>query len=364
MELRENLVFHLRWFSVFFGSKRVVGIDVGSSSIKIAELELSKNGGILKSFGYLPTPPGSAQGGDISNLQLVSQAIQRMLRQAGIRSKNAAAALYGTAVIVKKITIPKVDLKLLDQQVRFEAEQYVPFDLNEITLAYHVLKNSAQPDTMDLLLVAAQNALVGQYANVVLGAQLGMNVLDVAGFALANTFELNYGRLPGETIALLNVGATVTHFVVVHDGEVVFVRDLPVGGSQYTMEISKELGISFQEAESLKLSAVAKKEVPPEVHTVMSTVNDTMTDEMRNSFDFFSASVSGLTISKCYYTGGGAAIPGLVPQVAAAAQISFDPLNPFLRVRPGNAVSPPMMNQLSPFSSIVVGLAMRKLGDT
>lgn len=348
---------------MLFRSRKVIGIDIGSSSIKIAEMDVSKSGGVLRSLGYLSTPPGAISGGDIANPQILSQSIERILKQAKIHTKQAASALYGTAVIVKKITIPKVDKKLLDQQIRFEAEQYVPFDLNEITLAYHVLKQSAQPDTLDVLLIAAQNALVGQYANVVLGAKLSLSVLDVAGFALANCFELNYGRQPGQTLALLNVGASVTHFVVIHDGEVIFVRDLPIGGSQYSTEISKELGVSFQEAESLKLSAVAKKEVPPEVHTVMSTVSDNVTEEIRNSFDFFSASVAGLSISQCFYTGGSASIPNLISQASAATQIKFQPLNPFLKVKPSKSINLQMMQQLSSFSAIVVGLAMRKVDD-
>ena len=349
---------------MFFNSRKLIGIDIGSSSIKVAELELSKNGGTLQSLGYIPTPPGSAQGGDLTNAQLLSQSIQRVLHQSQMKRKNVACGLYGTAVIVKRITLPKVDKKLLDQQVRFEAEQYIPFDLSEITLAYHVLKNSAQPDTMDLLLVAAQNALVSQYANVIVGSQLNLSVLDISAFSLANTFELNYGKMPGQTVALLNIGASVTHFVVVHEGEVVFTRDLPVGGAQYTTEISKELGISFQEAEALKLSAVAKKEVPPEVHSVMSNVNDTLTEEIRNSFDFFSASVSGLTIGQAFFSGGSAFVPNLINLVGQATRVPFQPLNPFHRIKAGKNVSPPMMQQLAPFAAVVVGLAARKVGDS
>lgn len=348
---------------MFFGSKKLIGIDIGSASIKVAEIEIGRGGGVLNAIGYLPTPPGAAQGGDLVNAQLLSQALQNILKQSKITRKNVAAGLYGTAVIVKRITLPKVEKKLLDQQVRFEAEQYIPFDLNEITLAHHVLKGSGQHDTMDLLLVAAQNALVAQYANVIVGAQLQLSVLDVAAFALANAFEMNYGKLQNQTVALLNIGANVTHFVVVHDGEVAFTRDLPVGGSQFTTEISKELGVSFHEAEALKLSAVAKKEVPPEVHSVMASVNEAITEEIRNSFDFFSASVSGLTISQAYFTGGSAFVPNLISLVAQATGIGFQPLNPFLKMKAGKNVSPPMMQQLAPFASVVVGLACRKVGD-
>ncbi len=348
---------------VFFSSKKVLGLDIGASSIKLVELDVSKNAAQIVNFGMVPTPPGSVNGGDLVNLPAVSQTLQSLLLQTQVKRKNAASALCGTAVIVKKITIPKVDRKMLDQQIRFEAEQYIPFDLNEISLAYHVLPRSQQPDALDVILVAAQNALVNQYTGLFVQAGFQMSILDIASFALANIFEFNYGKQKNQTIALLNVGASITNFVVLNEGEIVFSRDLPLGGAQYTNEISKELGISFSEAESFKLGASARKEIPPEVNTVIGNTNEILTDEIRNSFDFFSASMSGLSIQQCFCTGGGSLTPQLTTQVSAATQIPFQSLNPFLKVKPSKSMNQSSLHHLSAYSSIALGLGLRKVGD-
>ncbi len=163
-----------------------------------------------------------------------------------------------------------MDRKLIKDQIRFEAEQYIPFDINNISLAYHVLSGSSSPDTMDILLIAAQNELVNQYTQVVSFSSLNCSVLDVSGFALANAFEVNYGKLPGEVVGVLNFGASITNFVVVQNGEVIFCRDIPVGGANYTNEIHKAMGVTVAEAEALKLSAISRREVPDEVHSVIS----------------------------------------------------------------------------------------------
>src|SRR5690606_25381946 len=135
------------------------------------------------------------------------------------------------------------------EQVRYEAEQYIPFDINNVSLSHHVLPTTITSETQDVLLIAAQNELVAQYTQAISMANLECKILDVSGFALANCFEMNYGRFPGETIALLNFGAAITNFVVIHSGDVVFCRDIPVGGANYTNEISKGMGVSTQEAE-------------------------------------------------------------------------------------------------------------------
>lgn len=148
-------------------------------------------------------------------------------------------------------------------------------------------------DTMDLLLIAAQSELVTQYASAISGSGLQIGLLDVSGFALANTFEVNYGKSFGETIGLLDIGAGVTNFVVISSGEVIFSRDVPVGGFNYTNEIHKEMAITLQEAESMKLSAVAKGAVPDEVHSILSATNDVVTRKSAIVSNFFREATMG-----------------------------------------------------------------------
>ena len=348
---------------MLFGSKKIIGLDIGTSSIKIAELDVTRRSVQLVSFGFAATPPNTLNGGEISNPTSLAQAIQGLITQLKSKRKNASVGMWGTAVIVKKITIPKMEQKLIGDQIKWEAEQYIPFDINNISLDYHMIPSNETGETMDILLIAAQNELVGQYVAITIVAGLKVDVLDVSGFALANIFETNYGKMTGEVIGLLNIGAGVTNFVVLANGEVVFSRDVPVGGFNYTNEIHKEMGVTLPEAESLKLSAVARGAVPDEVHSIISATNDMVTEEIRNSFEFFSGSNNGMGLNRCFLTSGCSVIPGLPEQIMKASQVPLEMMNPFQRVKVSKGLSPQYLQQITPFASVAMGLGLRKAGD-
>jgi type IV pilus assembly protein PilM len=354
---------------MLFKSKKVIGLDIGTSSIKMAEMDVSGKGAQLLSFGFAPTPPNAVSGGEIVDVGAIGMAIQPLIQELKTKRKNVATSMWGTAVIVKKITIPKMDAKLVRDQIRFEAEQYIPFDINSISLAHHILMTSGSPDTMDILLIAAQNELVSQYMQVVEFCGLKCSVLDVSGFALANSFELNYGRFPGEVIGLLNFGASITNFVVIQNGEVIFSRDIPVGGVNYTNEIHKALGVTVLEAEALKLSAVSRREVsgevPDEVHNIINSTNEAFAEEIRSSIDFLGATTNGLVLNRCYFTGGSSATSGLIEAISGTNNMPMELFNPFLKVRANpKKFSPDYLDQISAFAGIATGLALRSVGDS
>lgn len=349
---------------MFFKSNKVIGLDIGTTSIKLAELKVSRNGATLESFAIVPTPASSVAGGEIHDITSVAMAIQSLIQEAKTKTKLAATGMWGTAVIVKKVTMPRMDRKLIKDQIRFEAEQYIPFDLSNVSLAYHELHTNNTPESMDVLLIAAQNELVIQYSQAVEVAGLKCSVLDVSGFALANLFEFNYGKV-GETVGLVNVGANVTNFVVIQNGDVVFCRDIPVGGATYTNEIHKTLGITIQEAESLKMSASAGREVPDDVHSVLSQTNEVIADEIRNAIDFLGATTNGVNIHRFYVSGGASITPGLTDTLVRSTGISCEPLSPWLKIK-GNPkkVNLQYMEQVTAFSPVALGLALRKAGDS
>lgn len=350
---------------MLFKNKKVIGIDIGTSTIKVAEMKVTRNGGQLLNLGVISTPPHSVSSGEITDIGSVGITVQVILNDLKIKCKNAATGMWGTAVIVKKVTIPRMDLKLLKDQIRFEAEQYIPFDMNSVSLAYNVLQNSGTQETMDVLLIAAQNELITQYTQVAATAGLNCSVLDVSGFALANCFELNYGQFPGQAIGIFNFGAAITNFVVVSNLEVIFSRDIPVGGSNYTNEISKSMGITIEEAEALKLSASEKKEVPEEVHNIIKSTNEIIADEIRNSLEFLNATSDGLNLSRCFYTGGSSTVPGLVETLNRVTQLPFESFNPFNKIKYDESkYSPAYIEQIAPFSAIAIGLAIREVGDS
>lgn len=350
---------------MFFGSKKVFGLDIGSSSIKIAEIEAGMKGAKLLSYGMAPTPVNSVNGGDLSDPRALGAAIKALCSEIKIKRKHVSAGLYGTAVIVKKISIPRVDLKLIPEQIKWEAEQYIPFDLNSIVLAYHVVNPKEASENLDILLVAAQKETVNSFSTAIQGSGFKIGVLEVTGFSLANIFEYNYGKIPGRTIALIDIGATVTNFVVIHNGEVVFSRDMSIGGFNHTNDIQKEMGLSFQEAESMKLSLSSGQPAPDEVHSILSATNELVVEEIRNSFDFFSGSSGGLAIEQGFFTGGAAITPGLMAHLSQTTSIPFEPLNPFMRVTSGNkSFSPAYFDQITPFAASVLGLGLRSVGDS
>jgi type IV pilus assembly protein PilM len=348
---------------MLFGSNKLVGLDIGTSSIKLVEVEASRKNIQLTTFGFVPTPPGSIVAGEIANADALAEAIRTLVVQTKTKRRKAITAIWGTAVITKKISIPKIEERLLGEQLKWEAEQYIPFDINDINLEYHIIRNGQQSaDQMNILLVAAKRDLVLRYAEVVELAGLECSIVDVAGFGLGNAFEVNYGQTAGKNIALLNIGASITNFVVLESGEVVFSRDIPVGGSTYTNDIQKVLGVTLEEAESLKVSAGTGQAVPQEVTDTINQTNEAVGEEIRRSFDFYLATSNDVTISKVYVTGGGLGIPGLFNQLQTGLNLPLENINPFASVSyDRNKFSEEYIQQIAPYAGVGLGLALRQV---
>lgn len=350
---------------MLFRSKSLVGLDIGTNSIKLVEVDVSKSGVTLTNFQYVPTPRGSVNGGEIVNVEALAEAIKVLFERARPKSKKVCTGIWGAAIITKKITIPKVDPKLLGDQLKWEAEQYIPFDINEISLDYHILKNSSVPsDQMAVLLVAAKRDFVIRYAEVVELAGFECSIVDVSGFGLANSFEANYGVEKGATRLLLNFGAGVSNLVAIENGEVSFSRDIPVGGQTYTNEIQKSLAVSFEEAEALKISAGQGQPVPQEVTDALTHTNEIVSDEIRRSYDFLLATGGEANMRGVYLTGGGMNVPGLSESLGNILELPISVLNPFSRISYSKRkFDANYIQQIAPYVSVGIGLAMRKVGE-
>lgn len=348
---------------MFFSSKKVVGIDIGSSSIKLAEVSFSAKGAILENFAVIPSPQQAITNGEITDTLLVAESIKTAFKENGFKNKKACVGLSGTAVIIKKISIPKVEPKKLREQIRYEASQYLPFDVSQVTIEHHVLSFTSSPENMDILVIAAQNEFILNYLSSVNQAGLKCSVLDVNSLALSNIFEMNYGKT-AEPVAVFNFGSNITNFLVLLQGEVIFSRDIPVGGFHFTNEISKNMGVTFEEAEALKISQSTQQEVPEETRTFMNMALDYVTEEIRNSIDFYTATSQGHIISKAYFTGGASLTAGLIDHLADVLKLPFEVLNPYNTMKAGGKkITPNYLQQISPFVSIACGLAIRQVGD-
>ncbi len=348
---------------MLFSSKKVVGIDLGSSSIKLAQVSKSKSGATLDHFAIIQTPAQSINNGDILDPFQVGEALKINHKNLKFTSKNACIGMWGATSIVKKIKIPRVEPKALKEQIKYEAQQYLPFDISQVAIDYHVLPFASTAEQLDVLIVAGQIELMTKYIEVVSYGNLKISIIDVNSLALANSFEFNYGKI-NEPIGLFNFGSTTTQFVVVFQGEVLFARDIPVGGTQLTYEISNSLSMTMEEAESLKLSSLKGGAVPENMKSAVTTAISQIIDEIKNSLDFYSASGGDFQLSRAFYTGGSSQTEGLIEALSQEIKMNFEAINPFLKVKAHKKYTPEYLNQIAPFISVSLGLGLREVGDS
>lgn len=350
---------------MFFDSNKVIGLDIGTNSIKIVELDLGQRKTKVLSFGIQPTPTGTLAGGEITDPVTLSQSVRELIQKTNSKRKHASVGIWGTAVIVKRVSLPKMDLQLLDEQIRWEAEQYIPFDIQEINLEYHVLTN-AQPttDTMDVLLVAARKDLILNYLETVEASGVSCSILDVSSFALANCFIKNKGNQVSETSAIFDIGSGITNFVVIENGETVFSRDIPIGGFNYTSDIQKGMGISLEEAEGFKLDISLGRPAPDDLKPIIQVSHESFCDELSKSLDFFTSTSTHSRVDRIYVTGGGSLMIGLKESLANLSQIPVEVFNPFENIEVDTKViAHEYISQIAPLAAVAVGLGLRKAGD-
>jgi type IV pilus assembly protein PilM len=348
-----------------FGSRSLVGLDIGSSSVKAVEISPKGRGRDfeLVHVGAAPLPAEAIVQGAFLNSSAIVDTIRAALDQAGIRAKHAAVAVSGHSVIVKKVSLPSMTREELDEQIRWEAEQYIPFDVNEVNLDFQILDSSETEGQMDVILVAAKKDLIDDYVQVITEAGLTPAVIDVASFAVENAFEANYDQKPGQVIALVNIGAQVVNINILSNGVPLFTRDITTAGNQYTEEIQKALGVSFEEAERIKLGGgdASRDVVPREVDQAMQSVSETVVGEIRRSLDFFSATSADSRIERVYLSGGSAHVPGLANAFRERTGLEVELLNPLARMRPSSRFEPEFLDSLAPALGVGVGLALRRL---
>jgi type IV pilus assembly protein PilM len=331
----------------------------------MAELEVTRSGVALTNFGLVATPPNAIIEGQVNEVTALGEAIQSLHMQMKSKRRHVSTAMWGASVNVKRITLPKMEESVLAAQIKWEAKDYIPFDIETVTLDFSLIKNSPQSaDASQVLLVAAQKEMVQKMIEAVDSAGLKCQVMDVAGFALVNCFMHNYANKPGETVALLNFGASVTNFAVVQNREAIFCRDILVGGNAYTIDISKRMGLTLPEAEALKVGASTNQGTPQTVFDILRETNEAVTDEIARSMEFYSNSVPDSTIHKVIVSGGCIGVPGLVDQVSKSFNVGYEVFNPMANISVQNKnLTPEYIQQISSYAPVVLGLALRKARD-
>jgi len=287
---------------VFFGNKGIIGLDIGSASLKLAELKSTRSGYQLKNIGEAVLPPDSIVKKVIINREAVAGTLTNLVKDLGVKNKNVVISISGHSVIIKKVTLPSMSKNELAESIPWELEQYLPQSVEDVNFDYQVLPEVSPEGNMDVLIVAAKKDITNDYVSLVRSVGLNPMIVDVDVFALENMYEVNYQGLGG-VVALVNMGASVTNINILKDVVSIFTRDITTGGNQFTEWIVKEQNISFEEAQQLKHSLI-HGEIPFELERITNDYIDLITGEVKRTLDFFSTNFSQDRISKILLSGG------------------------------------------------------------
>jgi len=343
--------------------KDLVGIDIGSSSIKLVQLNESKEGYQLVKIGMIPLPPEAIVDNTLMDTSTIVEAIRNLTTTLGVKVSHAACSISGNSVIIRKIGFPVMTSDELEEQIHWEAEQYIPFDINDVNIDFHILgPDEFDPGKMNVLLVASKKDIINDYVAVFNEAGIELKVLDVDSFAVQNAFEINYDPSPGDVIALANIGSNIMNLNIIKGGVSLFTRDVQLGGNLYTEEIQKKLAVKGDDAEKLKVSGQVSGDET--VRNLILQVNETLAMELYRSVDFYNANAGEERIEKVYVCGGCCKTPFLLEAIQQRLNVPVEIINPFQKITcPDKQFVPEYLKDVGPHVTVAVGLAMRRYGD-
>ena len=344
--------------------KPLVGVDIGATSIKVCQLKEGRKGYGLVRFGFHALEPQTIVDRTIMNSGAVVEALQRTFSENKIKQKEVALSVSGQSVISRKITVPIMTTTELDEQIQWEAENHIPFDIKDVNVDYEILRRRPEAGQMDLLLVAAKRDEINDYVQIARQAKLKPIVVDIDAFTIQNLFEYNRGLPPDQTFAIINVGATQASINIISRGTSAFTRDIANGGNYLTEQIIKQVGVPFEQAEDLKCQAAqahAASGLPPKLFQVIEQVCDTIAGEIQRSLDFFLATSGEEKIARVYLTGGSANLSQLSEAIERRSRVTTEVIQPLERIGiEAKEVDGNTLGTRAAQLSVALGLAMRK----
>jgi type IV pilus assembly protein PilM len=349
----------------FGGTQPLLGLDVGSSAVKLVNLSEQRGEYTLEHFGVTELDPDAIVDGAIMDAGHVADAIRRVVGGQKLKQKRVAISVSGNSVIVKKIHLPIMSEEELAESITWEAEQYIPFEISDVHLDFHIMESgdpSVPSGQMPVLLVAAKKERVSELVTLVEEAGLKPTIVDVDAFGLENIFCANFGvgdRITG----LVNVGASAININVLLDGMSAFTRDISMGGDRYTEEIQKGLNVSFGEAERAKRGERIEGIDQAKVQQIIQSTNVEVASEIGRTFDYFKTTVQATQIDKVFLAGGASKTQGLLEQVGERLGIPVQLLNPFENIHLATGVDTERLAGHTPFLGVAAGLATRRIGD-
>jgi type IV pilus assembly protein PilM len=342
--------------------KSVVGLDIGSSALKAVELRPARNGFELVHVAHQNLQSDTIVDGHIIDLNHVSDSINRIWNEQSIRTQQVATSLSGHAVIVKKILLPSMSEEELDEQIHWEAEQYIPFDINDVNLYHEIVGHDSSGQNMDVLLVACKRDKIAQFTQVISQAGKQPVIVDVDAFALQNAYETNYHPSPSQTVALLDIGASVMTINIVRGATSVFTRDISAGGNQYTDLLQKELNLTFEQAEAIKRGGTIEHQLSEEeVQPALQSVSEMLALEIQRTLDFFRATaVDSPAIDRMLIAGGSSKVHQLAEYLSDKFQMPVEQFDSFRSIKfDPKKFDDEYLKELAPNMAVAVGLAVR-----
>ena len=348
-------------FKKSMGKKNLVGLDIGSSSVKA--VELSKKGSALQllNMGFENLQTDTIVDGQIMELNNVSNVISNIFTEHQIKTPRVAAGVSGHSVIVKNIVLPSMSQEELQESFSWHAEEHIPFDIADVNLDYELTSKSSE--SLHVLMAACKSDKIANVKQAIQLAGKQPVIIDVDTFALQNCYEVNYQPKAGEIVALLNIGAATMNINILNGTRSVFARDASVGGSQYTSLLQKELGLSFEQAEGVKRGMPLPDGIEARpIQPIIETVSDILALEVKKTIDFYRATAAegDTTIQKILLAGGGSKLPGLAEFLSRRFEIPVEVFNPFRQIEVDNKkFDPDYMREIIPEMAVAVGLALR-----
>jgi len=348
----------------FLKKNRLVGLDIGSRTLKLAEIIDTKAGSTLKNFSTINIEPGLIEEGSVRDPEAVSGYIRELFKLNKLKDKNVAISIGGYSVIVKKINVQTMTENELHETIHFEAEQYIPFDISEVNLDFQILGESEHnPNQMNVLLVAAKKEMISEYINLMKMAKLNPRIIDVDAFALQNIFNFNYS-LEEENVALIDIGASKTSLNILKNNVSEFMRDVSLGCEQINDKIASTVGCTIEETEAIKLGKETDLISAEDLKDIVDSVVTDWCIEIKRALDFFYSTYPEEQISKIVLSGGGANIKKFLELLAAETSSEVEVINPFQNfIVDSNRFDSSYLEQIAPQAAICMGLAARKIGD-
>ena len=348
----------------------LLAVDIGSNSIKVGRLMGAPGKYELSNFGVMPLESESVLDGVVQDEDHVVDALSRLVKAEGMEDcPHAVASVAGEAVMIKKIKVPMMSHEELEEFIPQEAEQYIPFDIDDVRIDFQVLDGTPaleehefeeEEEKQEILLVAVQNEIIDSRTNVLTAAGLKPVIIDLDVFAMVNAINISRNLQDMGSVAIIDLGGAFTHLNILMDGVTSYTRDIPIGQDVCTNKLMEKYELEYRESENIKVGAIpegAEKEVI--VETIIESFEPIL-DELHKSFEFFSTT-SNSQVEQAFLCGGGAMIPGVDGFLADRLGVPVEIFNPLEAVRLGaRKFDAQSLNQMAPMATVAIGLATRR----